>query len=70
VTAKYHAALAERFGVDEEALAPGLMLTDGDTTFAYLGCDSKGGLLVIDVDAEDEAENYADEEEWIFGDAE
>ncbi len=23
-----------------------------------------------DVDAEDEAENYADEEEWIFGDAE
>jgi len=57
VTAKYHAALAERFGVDEEALAPGLMLTDGDTTFAYLGCDSKGGLLVIDVDAEDEDDN-------------
>lgn len=57
VTAKYHAALAERFGVDEEALAPGLMLTDGETTFAYLGCDNKGGLLVIDVDAEDEDDN-------------
>jgi hypothetical protein len=25
---------------------------------------------ISDVDAEDEAENYADEEEWIFGDAE
>lgn len=57
VTAKYHAALADRFGVDEEALAPGLMLTDGETTFAYLGCDNKGGLLVIDVDAEDEDDN-------------
>lgn len=58
VTAKYHAALAERFGVDEEALAPGLMLTDGETTFAYLGCDSKGGLLVIDLsDDADEDDN-------------
>lgn len=58
VTAKYHAALAERFGVDEEALAPGLMLTDGETTFAYLGCDSKGGLLVIDLsDDADEEDN-------------
>ncbi len=25
---------------------------------------------ISDVDAEDEAENYADEEEWIFGEAE
>lgn len=58
VTAKYHAALAERFGVDEEALAPGLMLTDGETTFAYLGCDSKGGLLVIDLSEDaDEDDN-------------
>lgn len=57
VTAKYHAALAERFNVSEEALIPGLVLSDGDTTFAYLGCDSKGGLLVIDTDAEDEDDN-------------
>lgn len=54
VTAKYHAATAERFGVSEEALVPGLVVTDGDTTFAYLGFDSKGGMLVIDNEAEDQ----------------
>ncbi|QZE58538.1 hypothetical protein pEaSNUABM40_00322 [Erwinia phage pEa_SNUABM_40] len=57
VTAKYHAALAERFNTTEEVLVPGLVLTDGDTTFAYLGCDSKGGLLVIDVEAEADDED-------------
>jgi len=57
VTRKYHAALAEQFGVSVEALAPGLVLTDGSTTFAYLGNDSKGGLLVIDVDAKEDEED-------------
>ncbi|QZE59561.1 hypothetical protein MPK66_gp317 [Erwinia phage pEa_SNUABM_2] len=57
VTAKYHAALAERFNTTEEVLIPGLMLTDGETTFAYLGCDSKGGLLVIDCGDEGEGED-------------
>ncbi|QZE60570.1 hypothetical protein pEaSNUABM36_00317 [Erwinia phage pEa_SNUABM_36] len=57
VTAKYHAALAERFNTTEEVLIPGLVLTDGETTFAYLGCDSKGGLLVIDCGDDGEGED-------------
>lgn len=56
VTAKYHNDMAERFNVSPDVLAPGLVLTDGETTFAYLGCDSKGGLLVIDM-AEDADED-------------
>lgn len=57
VTAKYHAELAERFNTTEEVLIPGLVLTDGETTFAYLGCDSKGGLLVIDCGDDGEGED-------------
>ena len=58
VTAKYHAKLADLFGTDVETLAPGLVLTNGETTFAYLGCDNKGGLLVIDLsDDADEDDN-------------
>ena len=57
VTAKYHADLAERFNTTEDVLIPGLVLTDGETTFAYLGCDSKGGLLVIDCGDDGEGED-------------
>ena len=49
VTAKYHAKMAEMWGLDADVLVPGLVLTDGETTFAYVGFNNKGGLVVIDV---------------------
>ena len=48
VTAKYVAQLAEQWSLDVEALVPGLIVSDGETEFAYVGFDSKGGLVVID----------------------
>lgn len=53
VTAKYHQKMADMWGVDADVLVPGLVLSDGETTFAYVGFNSKGALVVIDVEDED-----------------
>lgn len=53
VTAKYHDRMAEMWGVDADVLVPGLVLTDGETTFAYVGFNNKGGLLVVDIEDND-----------------
>lgn len=50
VSAKYHDKMADMWGIDADVLVPGLILTDGDTTFAYVGFNNKGGLVVIDVE--------------------
>ncbi|QQO90472.1 hypothetical protein pEaSNUABM5_00330 [Erwinia phage pEa_SNUABM_5] len=48
VTAKYHQKMADMWGIDADVLVPGLVLSDGETTFAYVGFNSKGALIVID----------------------
>lgn len=50
VGAKYHDKMATMWGVDADVLVPGLVLTDGETTFAYVGFNAKGGLVVIDIE--------------------